>query len=112
MLAERIIQDFRNSPVIAANAPLHITVSIGGVRVPTVAKSANEAMIFAEQALHMARQRGRNTFVEYVDSPERAQENRQLLELGERIKRTFKNNGFKLAYQPIVTANNGAPVCL
>jgi diguanylate cyclase (GGDEF)-like protein len=111
ILAERIIQDFRNSPVIAANAPLHVTVSIGGARIPTVAKTANEAMIYAEQALHMARQRGRNTFVEYVDSPERAQENRQLLELGERIKRTFKNNGFKLAYQPIVTADSGVPIC-
>ncbi|MDR3450803.1 MAG: EAL domain-containing protein [Alphaproteobacteria bacterium] len=109
VLAERIIQDFRNSPVIAANAPLHITVSIGGVRFPTVAKSANEAMIFAEQAVHMARQRGRNTFVEYVDSPERAQENRQLLEMGERIKRAFKHDGFRIAYQPIVEASTGKP---
>ena len=110
MLAERIIQDFRDAPVIAANAPMHITVSVGGVRVPTVAKGANEAMIFAEQALHMARQRGRDTFVEYIDSPERAQENRQLLELSERIKRAFKNNGFRLAYQPIVDAATGKPV--
>jgi diguanylate cyclase (GGDEF)-like protein len=109
-LAEVIIQDFRNAPVIAANTPLHITVSIGGVRMPTVAKNANEAMIFAEQALHMARQRGRNTFIEYIDSPERAQENRQLLELGERIKRAFKTNGFKLAYQPIVAVSTAKPV--
>ncbi len=111
VLAERIIDDFRNSPLVAANAPLHITVSIGGVRVPTVAKNANEAMIFAEQALHMARQRGLNNFIEYVDSPERVQENRQLLELGERIKRAFKNDGFRLAYQPIVEAATGKPVC-
>jgi diguanylate cyclase (GGDEF)-like protein len=111
ILAERVIQDFHNSPVIAANTPLHITVSVGGVRVPTVAQNPNEAMIFAEQALHMARQRGRNNFVEYIDSPERAQENRQLLELGERIKRAFKNDGFRLAYQPIVNAETSAHVC-
>jgi len=111
ILAERIIQDFHNSPVIAANSPLHITVSVGGVRLPTVAHSPNEAMIFAEQALHMARQRGRNNFVEYIDSPERAQENRQLLELGERIKRAFKKDGFKLAYQPIVVAETAEPIC-
>ena len=110
-LAERIIQDFRDAPVIAANEPLHVTVTIGGVRVPTVAKNANEAMIFAEQSLHVARQRGRNMFVEYVDSPERAQENRQLLELSERIKRAFKNDGFRLAYQPIVDAASGMAVC-
>ena len=110
-LAESVIDDFRNSPIIVANAPLHITVSAGGVRVPTVAKNANEAMIYAEQALHMARQRGLNTFIEYIDSPERVQENRQLLELGERIKRAFKNNGFRLAYQPIVDTATGKPVC-
>lgn len=110
-LAERIIQDFRFSPVIAANAPMHINVSVGGVRFPTVAKSANEVMIFAEQALHMVRQNGRNGFIEYVDSPERAQENRLLLELGERIKRAFKNDGFRLAYQPIVAADTETPVC-
>ena len=110
LLSERIIQDFRDAPVIAANAPMHITVSVGGVRVPTVAGNANEAMIFAEQALHMARQRGRDTFVEYIDSPERAQENRQLLELSERIKRAFKNRSFRLAYQPIVEASSGKPI--
>jgi diguanylate cyclase (GGDEF)-like protein len=109
-LSERIMYDFRNAPVVVANAPLHLTVSIGGVRVPEVAKSANDAMIFAELALHMARQRGRNGFVEYIDSPERALENRHVLELSERIKRAFKNNGFKLAYQPIVIAETGKPL--
>jgi diguanylate cyclase (GGDEF)-like protein len=106
-LAGRIIDEFRNSPLIAGNAPLHITVSVGGVRVPTVAKNANEGMIFAEQALHMAHQRGLNNFIEYIDSPLRVQENRQLLELTESIKAAFKNNGFRLAYQPIVEAQTG-----
>lgn len=109
-LAEKIIEDFHNAPLIAGNAPLHITVSVGGVRLPSVAKTATESMIFAEQALHMARQRGMNTFIEYIDSPERVQENRHLLELGEKIKRAFKNNGFKLAYQPIVDAVTSKPI--
>ncbi|MDD3029718.1 MAG: EAL domain-containing protein [Alphaproteobacteria bacterium] len=109
-LAEHVIDDFRNAPLIVSNAPLHITVSVGGVRLPTVAKSGNEAMIFAEQALHMARQRGLNSFIEYVDSPERVQENRQLLELRERIKHAFKADGFRLAYQPIVAATTGLPI--
>jgi len=59
----------------------------------------------------MARQHGHNSFMEYIDSPERAQENRLLLELGERIKRAFKNDGFRLAYQPIVAAESGVPIC-
>ena len=111
LLADRIIGDFHHTPLIVDNAPLHITVSAGGVRVPTVAKTANEAMIFAEQALHMARQRGRNNFVEYFDNPERVQENRQLMELCERIKHAFKNKTFRMAYQPIVAAASSVPVC-
>ncbi len=106
-MADRALQSFRDQPVVTSITPVHITVSIGGVRMPTVANSATEAMIFAEQALHDAHQRGRNLFVEYMDSPERAQENRQLLELGERINRAFKNDGFRLAYQPVIeTATN------
>lgn len=107
VLAERILQTFRDHPVVTSVTPLHITVSLGGVRLPAVAKSATEAMIFAEQALHDAHQRGRNLFAEYVDAPERAHSHRQLLELGERIKHAFKNDGFKLAYQPIIDAASG-----
>jgi diguanylate cyclase (GGDEF)-like protein len=111
VLAERLLQNFRDNPVVTSVTPLHITVSIGGVSLPTVAKSATEAMIFAEQAVHDAHQRGRNLFVEYMDSPERTQGNRELLELGERIKHAFKNDGFRLAYQPIIETSTGKVVC-
>jgi diguanylate cyclase (GGDEF)-like protein len=106
-LAEKILQNFRDQPVLTTVTPLHITVSIGGVRLPVVAKTATEAMIYAEQALHDAHQRGRNLFIEYLDSPERMQENRHFLELSERIKNAFKTDGFKLAYQPVIEAASG-----
>ena len=90
---------------------LHITVSIGAVRMPSVAHSATEAMIFAEQALHDANQRGRNLYVEYTESPERMQENRLMLELGGRVKHALKHDGLRLAFQPIVDAQTEKPVC-
>ena len=34
-----------------------------------------------------------------------------MLELSERIKRAFKHDGFRLAYQPIIEAASGMPVC-
>lgn len=109
-VAEHILQSFRDHPVLTSVTPLHITVSIGAIRLPTIAKNSTEAMIFAEQALHDARQRGRNIFIEYLDQPERAQGNRQMLELGERIKYAFKHDGFRLAYQPVVEAATGKVV--
>ena len=110
VLAERLLQSFRHQPVLTSVVPLHITVSIGAVRMPSVAHSATEAMIFAEQALHDAHQRGRNQFIEYIDSPERMQENRQMLELGERVKVAFKNKGLRLAFQPIVDGQTAEPL--
>ena len=107
-LADHILRSFRDQPVITSVVPLHITVSIGGVLLPAMARNATEGMIFAEQALHSARQRGRNMFVEYVDAPERTEEHRQLLALSERIKHAFKHAGFQLAYQPVVDARSGA----
>jgi diguanylate cyclase (GGDEF)-like protein len=107
IMAERLLQSFRDKPIVTSVTPLHITVSVGGVRFPNVSKTPAEAMIFAEQALHDARLRGRNVFVEYLDSPERGQENRQLLELSRRIKNAFKSNGFKLAYQPVIESATG-----
>src|SRR5262249_48650604 len=109
-ITERVLEDFRNRPVMTSVAPIHITVSIGGVQMPLVAKSATEAMIFAEQALHDAHQRGRNLFIEYLDSPERVQVGRQTLELGERIKHAFKHDGFKLAYQAVVDGQTAQPL--
>jgi diguanylate cyclase (GGDEF)-like protein len=103
----QIVENFRNQPVMAADTPLHITISAGGVRLPAAAKNATEAMIFAEQAQHDARGRGRNQFVEYADAPERAKANRELLALNERIKHALKNDGLFLAYQPVIDAASG-----
>lgn len=110
LLTERLLLNFRNYPVVTSVAPIHITVSIGGARLPAPAHNAPEAMIFAEQALHIAHQRGRNLFVEYIDSPVRMQENRQVLELGERVKLALKHGGLRLAFQPIVDAENSQTV--
>jgi len=109
-VAEHVLQSFRDHPVLTSVTPLHITVSIGAIRLPTIARNATEAMIFAEQAFHDAHQRGRNLFVEYLDQPERVQGTRQMLELGERIKHAFKSNGFRLAYQPVVDTITGQAV--
>lgn len=106
-LADRLLQNFRDDPVVTNVTPLHITISVGGIKLLPIIKTPAEAMIYAEQALHEARLRGRNLFVEYIDSPERTHENRQLLELGSRIKDAFRNNSFRLAYQPVIETSTG-----
>jgi EAL domain-containing protein (putative c-di-GMP-specific phosphodiesterase class I) len=64
-------------------------------------------MIRTEQALREARQRGRNQFVEYQDSPARVQENRSVLEIADRVKQALRYKRLKLAFQPIIEAETG-----
>ena len=84
-LAERILQSFRDRPVTTATASVHITLSIGSIRLTGQPKDAREIMIRAEQALSEAHKRGRNLHIEYQVSAERAQENRAVLEIAERV---------------------------
>lgn len=103
----RILQSFRDRPVITSAAAIHITVSIGCLRFKPSTMEPREVMIRTEQALREARQRGRNQFVEYMDSPARSQENRSVLEIAERVKQALKNDRLKLAFQPIIDAETG-----
>jgi diguanylate cyclase (GGDEF)-like protein len=106
-LADSLLQSFRDKPIITPAAPIHVTISIGSVRLCDLNTDAEEIMIRAEQALHEARQRGRNQYVEYRESAARAQENRAVLDIGERVKEALKNDKLRLAFQPIIDAESG-----
>jgi diguanylate cyclase (GGDEF)-like protein len=106
-LAERIRQSFRDRPVTTVTASVHITLSIGGIFLAGQLRDAREIMIRAEQALSDARKRGRNHYVEYQESPTRAQENRAVLEIAERVKQALKQDKLHLAFQPIIEAETG-----
>ncbi len=106
-LIERLLHSFRNRPVTANGEPIHITVSIGSVRLTDLAAAATAIMIRAEQALTEARRRGRNQHVEYRESPQRAQENRAVLEIAERVKVALKQEKLRLAFQPVIDTETG-----
>jgi diguanylate cyclase (GGDEF)-like protein len=101
-LALRILQSFRDRPVTTAASNVHLTVSIGCLRLAETPPDAREIMIRAELALSEARKRGRNQYVAYQESPERAQENRATLEIAERVKQALKGDRLRLAFQPII----------
>jgi len=106
-LADRILQSFRDRPVTAALSAVHLTVSIGCLRLTDTAPDPREIMIRAELALREARKRGRNQYVAYQESRERSQENRSVLEITERVKQAIKNDRLRLAFQPIIETETG-----
>ncbi len=103
-LCERLLTSFREQPVDSPVCPVQVSVSMGGVTVPTSVTTAWEAMIRAEQALRDAQRQGRNAFVEYKPSAERTQSHRRSLEIGQQTLVALKGDGVRLAFQPIICA--------
>lgn len=106
-LAETILQNFRNHPLETRSGPLHITLSIGGIKISGAITHANEIMIRSEQALHDAQQSGRNRYITFQDHDSRVLNNKNLLEMAEKVRTALKNNGVKLAFQPVVETETG-----
>jgi diguanylate cyclase (GGDEF)-like protein len=106
-LAERLLGSFREQPVDSPVFPVQISVSMGGVVAPVSVTTAWEAMIRAEQALREAQRQGRNAFVEYKPSEERAKSHRRSLEIGQQTLAALKGNGVRLAFQPLICARTG-----
>lgn len=106
-LCEKLLTSFREQPVESPVCPVQVSVSMGGVTVPTSVTTAWEAMIRAEQALRDAQRQGRNAFVEYQPSEERTKSHRRSLEIGQQTLAALKGDGVRLAYQPIICAKTG-----
>lgn len=109
-LAARILANFHDHAISAEGACLHLSVCIGCMPFADTQSEAYELMIYAEQALHEANQLGLGQKVTYIESARRAQQNRNILEISERVKLALKNNTLKLAFQPVVDAHNGTVV--
>ncbi|HVY13556.1 MAG TPA: bifunctional diguanylate cyclase/phosphodiesterase, partial [Alphaproteobacteria bacterium] len=107
-LAEKLLTSFRDEPVESPVCPVQVSISMGGVVAPASVESGWEAMIRAEQALREAQRQGRNSFVEYTPSEERVKAHRRSLEVGQQALSALKNNGVKLAFQPLVNSQTGA----
>jgi diguanylate cyclase (GGDEF)-like protein len=103
-ICEKLLGSFQDEPVESPICPVQVSISMGGVVAPLSVENAWEAMIRAEQALREAQRQGRNSFVEYTPSEERVKAHRRALEIGQQTLAALKNNGVRLAFQPLVNA--------
>jgi len=101
--AEKILEALRANPIDTPSGPVHITVSIGGVSFPQVAKTAHDAMTCAESALQDAKARGRNCYVSFEMTPAQRAKQRRDIDLGQRLLKALEDGRFALAYQPVIS---------
>ncbi|MDD3181720.1 MAG: EAL domain-containing protein [Alphaproteobacteria bacterium] len=109
-LTTRILANFHDHAISAGTTCLHLSVGVGCMPFADTQADAYELMIHAEQALNEANQTGRGQHVTYIESARRAERNRGILDICERVKQSLKNKTLKLAYQPVVEAHTSKVV--
>lgn len=91
---------------IRKHMPEGCTISAGAVEYPgCMAQDANTLLSYAENAVDLAKQEGRNRLCFF--SPEQYEKQLYEIDLTEEIRRSIQNNlkGFSLQYQPLVSAD-------
>jgi diguanylate cyclase (GGDEF)-like protein len=108
--AEKILETARNTEVDTQAGPIHVTVSIGAVVFPDVAKTATDAMTKADIALHNAKRSGRNNWSIYCYSEEQREVHLKNMVIAEQVKCALRDDRLKFSYQPIVDCETHAPM--
>ena len=104
--AEKILESFRTAPIETPSGLVHVTVSLGGMQIPGIIRTAHDAMAGAESALAEAKALGRNCFVAYKVTEEQREKQRTNIAVGERVMKALDEGRIVLAYQPVVDAKS------
>jgi diguanylate cyclase (GGDEF)-like protein len=104
---QRYIETVRDSVIETQHGPVWAMLSIGALCLPTEANDANTATARAEEALNEARRMPSDGYVIFKPSEVRTNERKLNARCATEIVRCLKSNLFKLAYQPIVSAQTG-----
>ena len=109
LVAERLHAAVRGEVIETRAGSVSATVSVGAVWLPQNAKTSQEAMLRAEDALERAKRLGRNGFTVYSASEKRESARRRLVCIGDEIVDALNEHRLILAYQPIVGATSRNP---
>jgi diguanylate cyclase (GGDEF)-like protein len=104
LVAERLRASVRSDVITTRNGAVSATVSVGAVWLPSGAKSSQEAMLRAEEALEHARDAGRDGFAVYAKSPQRETARLRLMAVADEVVAALNDNRLLFAYQPIISA--------
>lgn len=107
---ERFLTAARESVIETDSGPVWAMLSIGGLTLPLHAPDANTAMARAEEALAEARKLPADGFVAYKPSQKRLSERSLNARCAAEIVTCLKEDRFRLAFQPIVSAKTGETV--
>lgn len=105
--AERFLSVARESVIETERGPVWAMLSIGGLVLPKDAEDANTAMARAEEALTEAKRLPSDGFIMYQPSQRRLSERGLNARCATEIVACLKEDRFRLAFQPIISAKSG-----
>jgi diguanylate cyclase (GGDEF)-like protein len=108
--AERFLAAIRDHVIATADGAVSVTVSIGGLAIPSDATDREDALERAQQSLGQARLAGRGRYVAYRAAPEREVEHRSNAALSQKLIGALSEQRLRLAFQPVVDVKSRKPV--
>jgi diguanylate cyclase (GGDEF)-like protein len=104
---DRFLSIVRDSVIETTHGPVWAMLSIGAVCLPSQASDASAATARAEEALSEATRQPSDGYVIYKPSEQRSNERALNARCATEIVQCLKEERFKLAYQPVVSASTG-----
>jgi diguanylate cyclase (GGDEF)-like protein len=108
-VADRFLAIIRETAVTTSNGPMYVTASIGATMFPSSAKNVREVIGQADNALRSARRLGCDCYLEFRDVPHQHIPDRPDLVIAEQVKHALRDDRIVLAFQPIVSSDDGVP---
>jgi diguanylate cyclase (GGDEF)-like protein len=102
--AQRLIDAVRRETINTTSGELPCSVTIGGVQIPAHAKTEQQAVAYALEALSKAKTKRANSFVIYEPSRRLDANRHRAHEMADKIVVAVHENRMHLALQPIVCA--------
>lgn len=107
--AERFLAGIRDEVVPTPSGPVSVTASIGAISAPRYARSADEAMTRAQEALEMAKARRRGSFMMWRPNVERDAQRRVNIRVTDEIVTALNERRIVMAFEPVVETRSRQP---
>jgi diguanylate cyclase (GGDEF)-like protein len=107
--ADRLVAGIRNEVMQTSAGPVAATVTIGGITAPRHARSVNEVLTRAHEALYLARARRHGSFQAYQPNHQRAAERAENVRATDEILSALNDRRIFILFEPVVDIHSRAP---
>lgn len=106
-VTERLLASVRDQAIQTSRGPVAATISAGCVSLPLHAQSVEQALSNAEEALTVAKQMQRDSYVVFSPSRERERLRQYNMDVTDELVSALNERRICLAFQPVVSSTTG-----